>query len=137
MSVPFVDVINTMMDPSIPLTTLEFYEFGNPIELKKFFDIMASYSPYDNLKKLEHGKYPNILILTSINDSRVAYWEPVKYTAKLRTLKQDSTLLVLKTNLEAGHGGSSGKYEYLKELSLEYGFIFYTLIQQNKGENTN
>ena len=137
MSVPFVDVVNTMMDPSIPLTTLEFFEFGNPIESKKFFEILASYSPYDNLKTLDSGKYPNILIITSLYDSRVAYWEPVKYTAKLRTLKQDSNLLVLKTNLEAGHGGSSGKYEYLKELSLEYAFIYYTLTQQKQGENTN
>jgi oligopeptidase B len=122
MSVPFVDVVNTMMDATIPLTTLEFFEFGNPIESKAIFDYMRSYSPYDNLK---NGKYPNMLVLTNINDTRVAYWEPVKYTAKLRSLNDN--LLILKTNLKAGHGGSSGKYEYLKELSLEYAFILHTI----------
>ncbi len=132
MSVPFVDVVNTMMDPSIPLTTLEFLEFGNPIESKDIFEIISSYSPYDNLNKLQDKKIPNILVLTGINDSRVAYWEPVKYIAKLRSFKKDSNYLILKTNLQAGHGGASGRYEYLKELSLEYAFIQYNLLKNNR-----
>ncbi len=129
MNVPFLDVVNTMMDPSIPLTTLEFFEYGNPIDSRSVFDSLLRFSPYDNLKNLQSGQYPHLLILTSLYDSRVAYWEPLKYTAKLRSLKHDSTFLALLTNLQAGHGGSSGIYQYLKELSLEYAFILYTITE--------
>ena len=131
LSAPFVDVLNTMNDVTIPLTTLEFYEYGNPIESWESLERILEFSPYDNLKKLDKGSYPNILVLTSLNDSRVPYWEPVKYVAKLRSVKQDSNLLVLKTILDTGHTGASGKYEYLKELSLEYTFILATLINNS------
>jgi oligopeptidase B len=117
--VPFVDVINTMLDESLPLTVGEFEEWGNPKE-KPAFDYMMSYSPYDNLRA---KTYPNILVKTSFNDSQVMYWEPAKYVAKLRTLKTDKNLLLLKTNMGAGHGGASGRYDSLKEAAYEYAFI--------------
>ena len=117
--VPFVDVINTMLDESLPLTVGEFEEWGNPKE-KPAFDYMMSYSPYDNLQA---KTYPNILVKTSFNDSQVMYWEPAKYVAKLRTLKTDKNLLLLKTNMGAGHGGASGRYDSLKEAAYEYAFI--------------
>ena len=118
--VPFVDVINTMLDESLPLTVTEFEEWGNPKE-KPAFDYMISYSPYDNL---EDKPYPNILVKTSFNDSQVMYWEPAKYTAKMRATRSDHHLLILKTNLEpAGHGGASGRYDRLKEASFDYAFL--------------
>jgi oligopeptidase B len=118
--VPFVDVINTMLDESLPLTVTEFEEWGNPKE-KPAFDYMISYSPYDNL---EDKPYPNILVKTSFNDSQVMYWEPAKYTAKMRATRSDHHLLILKTNLDpAGHGGASGRYDRLKEASFDYAFI--------------
>ena len=118
-SVPFVDVINTLLDPSIPLTVIEWDELGNPQE-KEFYDYIMQYSPYDNVKA---QKYPAILIQTSFNDPRVAYWEPAKWTAKLRDLKTDNNVLLLKTNMGAGHGGASGRYEAIKEFAFEYAFI--------------
>jgi len=118
--VPFVDVINTMLDASIPLTTIEYEEWGNPND-KEFFDYMLSYSPYDNT---EARDYPNMLITAGLNDPRVQYWEPAKWTAKLRALKTDKNLLLLKTNMGAGHGGASGRYDYLKEIAFEYAFVF-------------
>ena len=118
--VPFVDVINTMLDASIPLTTIEYEEWGNPND-KEFFDYMLSYSPYDNT---EAKDYPNILITAGLNDPRVQYWEPAKWTARLRALKTDKNLLLLKTNMGAGHGGASGRYDYLKEIAFEYAFVF-------------
>ena len=118
--VPFVDVLNTLLDPSIPLTVVEYGELGNPNE-KEYYDYMKSYSPYDNVEAKE---YPNILITAGLNDPRVQYWEPAKWTAKLRTLKVDDNLLLLKTNMGAGHGGSSGRYDYLKEIAFEFAFIF-------------
>lgn len=118
-NVPFVDVINTMMDASIPLTTFEYEEWGNPND-KEYFDYMLSYSPYDNIKA---QNYPHILITASLNDSRVHYWEPAKFVAKLRTLKADSNDLFFRVNMGAGHGGSSGKYTYLKEMASEYVFV--------------
>jgi len=125
--VPFVDVINTMLDESLPLTVGEFEEWGNP-KKKDEFEYMYSYSPYDQLKK---GAYPSILIKTSFNDSQVMYWEPAKYVAKLRTLKTDNNPLLLKTNMGAGHGGASGRYDYLKEIAFEYAFILREIgIQQ-------
>jgi oligopeptidase B len=116
--VPFVDVINTMLDESLPLTVGEFEEWGNP-KKKPDFDYMYSYSPYDNLKK---GAYPAMLVKTSFNDSQVMYWEPAKYVAKLRTLKTDNNPLLLKTNMGAGHGGASGRYDYLHEIALDWAF---------------
>ena len=117
--VPFVDVVNTMSDPTIPLTTLEYDQWGNPDD-RDYFDYIMSYSPYDNIRATT---YPNILITTGLNDPRVAYWEPAKFTAKLRELKTDNHTLLLKTNFEAGHAGASGRYDYLKEVAFEYGFL--------------
>jgi oligopeptidase B len=117
--VPFVDVMSTMLDKSLPLTVQEYLEWGDPNK-KTYYDYMRSYSPYDNLKK---GRYPAILVETSLNDSQVMYWEPAKYVAKLRELKTDSNVLMLKTILEAGHGGASGRYDALKELAFTYSFV--------------
>ncbi|MFQ5649876.1 MAG: S9 family peptidase [bacterium] len=121
--VPFVDVVNTMLDASIPLTVIEYEEWGNPNE-KEYYDYIKSYSPYDNV---EAKAYPNILITAGLNDPRVQYWEPAKWTAKLRALKTDDNLLLLKTNMGAGHGGASGRYDYLKEIAFEYAFVFKVL----------
>ena len=117
--VPFVDVLNTMLDASLPLTVSEYEEWGNPNK-KEEYEYMRRYSPYDNLDK---KAYPTLLVKTSFNDSQVMYHEPAKYVAKLRTLKTDSNPLVLKTNMAAGHGGSSGRYDYLKEIAFDYAFI--------------
>ena len=117
--VPFVDVMSTMLDASLPLTVGEYLEWGDPNQ-EKFYKYMRSYSPYDNLKK---GAYPAMLVETSLNDSQVMYWEPAKYVAKLRTLKTDSNPLLLKTIMEAGHGGASGRYDALKEIAFTYSFI--------------
>ncbi len=121
--VPFVDVMNTMLDASLPLTVPEYEEWGNPNE-KKAYDYMLQYSPYDNLKK---NAYPALLVKTSFNDSQVMYWEPAKYTAKLRTLKTDTSVLLLKTNMAAGHGGSSGRYDRFKEIAFDYAFMLAQL----------
>jgi oligopeptidase B len=118
--VPFVDVVTTILDPSLPLTVIEWEEWGNPKE-KNYYDYMKSYSPYDNV---EAKNYPNLLITAGLNDPRVAYWEPAKWTAKLRDLKTDNNLLLLKTNMDAGHGGASGRYEQIKEIAFEYAFLF-------------
>jgi oligopeptidase B len=121
--VPFVDVMNTMLDASLPLTVPEYEEWGNPNE-KAAYDYMLKYSPYDNLKK---GAYPALLVKTSFNDSQVMYWEPAKYVAKLRTLKTDKNVLLLKTNMAAGHGGASGRYEHLHEVAFDYAFMLMEL----------
>lgn len=118
--VPFVDVLTTMLDDSIPLTTGEYDEWGNPND-KVYYDYMKSYSPYDNIKK---QNYPNMLVTTGLHDSQVQYWEPAKWVAKLREMKTDDNLLLLKTDMETGHGGASGRFEALKETALEYAFIF-------------
>ena len=117
--VPFVDVVTTMLDEEIPLTTGEFDEWGNP-KNKTYYDYMKSYSPYDNV---EAKNYPNILITTGFHDSQVQYWEPAKWTAKLRELKTDNNLLIFKTDMSSGHGGASGRFESLKEDALEYAFL--------------
>jgi oligopeptidase B len=117
--VPFVDVINTMLDPSIPLTTSEYDEWGNP-EGKQYYDYMLSYSPYDHV---EAKAYPNMLVTGGLHDPRVAYWEPAKWVAKLRALRTDQNLLLLRTDMSAGHSGPSGRYEYLKEMAFTYAFI--------------
>ncbi len=119
-AVPFVDVVTTMLDESIPLTTGEFDEWGNPKE-KAAYDYILSYSPYDNI---ETKNYPNMLVTGGLHDSQVQYWEPAKWVAKLRDLKTDDNKLLLKINMEAGHGGASGRFEGLKETALEYAFIF-------------
>jgi len=122
--VPFVDVVSTMSDPTIPLTTLEYDQWGNP-DYAEYFKYMLSYSPYDNIQKTA---YPEILITTGLNDPRVAYWEPVKFAAKLRDYKTDNNLLLLKTNMDAGHAGASGRYDYLKEVAFDYAFLIDRLI---------
>ena len=121
--VPFVDVMNTMLDASLPLTVAEYEEWGNPNE-REAFEYMRSYSPYDNLKA---GGYPAMLVKTSLNDSQVMYWEPAKYVAKLRTLKTNDTPLLLHINMDAGHGGASGRYDYLKEIAFDYAFLLTQL----------
>jgi oligopeptidase B len=118
-AVPFVDVVTTMLDDDIPLTTGEFDEWGNP-DNKDSYEYMLSYSPYDNV---EAKAYPNLLVTTGLHDSQVQYWEPAKWVARLRDLKTDDNLLLLKTNMEAGHGGASGRFEYLKETAFEYSFL--------------
>lgn len=118
--VPFVDVVNTMLDESIPLTTNEFDEWGNPKNKDAYF-YMKSYSPYENVEK---KNYPNILVTTGLHDSQVQYFEPAKWVAKLRDMKTDKNLLLLKTNMEFGHGGASGRFDYLKEVALNYSFLF-------------
>ena len=117
--VPFVDVISTMLDDSIPLTTGEYDEWGNPNE-KEYYDYMLSYSPYDNVKA---QAYPNMYVSTGFHDSQVQYWEPAKWVAKLRALKTDNNVLYLDTNMDAGHGGASGRFEALKEVAKEYAFL--------------
>ena len=117
--VPFVDVITTMLDESIPLTTGEYDEWGNP-NVKKYYNYMASYSPYDNVKE---QNYPNMYVSTGLHDSQVQYWEPAKWVAKLRSKKTDDAVLFLDTNMDAGHGGASGRFEAIKELAKEYSFL--------------
>lgn len=117
--VPFVDVMTTMLDDSIPLTTGEYDEWGNP-NVKKYYDYMKSYSPYDNVKP---QAYPNMYVSTGLHDSQVQYWEPAKWVAKLRMLKTNDNLLFLNTNMDAGHGGTSGRFEALKELAKEFSFL--------------
>jgi oligopeptidase B len=117
--VPFVDVVTTMLDKSIPLTTSEYDEWGNPNK-KTFYDYMLAYSPYDNVVA---QNYPNLYITTGLHDSQVQYWEPAKWVAKLRALKTNDNLLFLDTNMDAGHGGASGRFEALKELAKEFSFI--------------
>jgi oligopeptidase B len=121
--VPFVDVMNTMLDASLPLTVAEYEEWGNPNEAAAF-QYMRAYSPYDNVVA---KAYPTMLVKTSLNDSQVMYWEPAKYVAKLRSLKTDDNLLLLHTNMQAGHGGASGRYDYLKEIAFDYAFLLWQL----------
>lgn len=118
--VPFVDVVTTMMDASIPLTTNEYDEWGNP-ENKEAYDYMKSYSPYENVDAKE---YPNLLVTTGLHDSQVQYFEPAKWVAKLRTVKKGNNVVLLETNMDYGHGGASGRFDYLKEIALEYAFLF-------------
>ncbi|HQA18513.1 MAG TPA: prolyl oligopeptidase family serine peptidase, partial [Novosphingobium sp.] len=122
--VPFVDVLATMLDPTLPLTPGEWPEWGNPIEDKAAFELIRSYSPYDQVKA---QAYPPLLVSAGLNDPRVTYWEPAKWVAKLRELKTDSNELVFKTNMGAGHGGKSGRFESLKETAEEFAFILWQL----------
>jgi oligopeptidase B len=123
LEVPFVDVINTMLDESLPLTVGEFLEWGNP-KKKDEYDYIKTYCPYTNLSA---RTYPAMLVRTSLNDSQVMYWEPAKYVAKLRTLKTDSNPLLFKCNMAAGHGGSSGRYDALKETAFAYSFLLWQM----------
>jgi len=117
--VPFVDVVTTMLDESIPLTTGEYDEWGNPND-KTYYDYMLSYSPYDNV---EAKAYPHMLVTTGLHDSQVQYWEPAKWVAKLRALKTDDNRLLLRCKMEAGHGGVSGRYKRYKETAFIYAFV--------------
>lgn len=130
--VPFVDVVTTMFDESIPLTTEEWEEWGNP-EDKEYFEYMLSYSPYDNVTAQD---YPHLLVTSGLNDPRVQYWEPTKWVAKMRTLKTDQNQLLLRTNMGAGHGGNSGRYGYLKDIAFEYAFLLdkWDLAQTSQNE---
>ena len=118
-NVPFVDVITTMSDPSIPLTTGEYSEWGNP-EIKEEFEYILRYSPYDNIDKLE---YPSIIVTAGLWDSQVQYYEPAKYVAKLRDYNQSDNPIIMKVNMSAGHSGNSGRFESLKEVAMEYAFL--------------
>ena len=125
--VPFVDVLNTMLDTSLPLTPIEWPEWGNPVEDRAAFEYIRSYSPYDQLKP---AHYPPMLVTAGLNDPRVTYWEPAKYVAKLRTLKQDANPLLLKTNMGAGHGGKSGRFDSLYEVAEEYAFMVWSMAKE-------
>ncbi len=118
--VPFVDTLTTMLDSSVPLTVIEYEEWGNP-NRKEFYDYIKSYSPYDNVAP---QRYPHLLVIAGLNDPRVQYWESAKWTAKLRAVKADRNLLLLKTDMGVGHGGASGRYDYLRDIAFEYDFIF-------------
>ena len=122
--VPFVDALNTILDPSLPLTVLEWEEWGNPVASKEFYDYMKSYAPYENV---EAKSYPPMLVTAGLNDPRVSYWEPAKWVAKLRVTKTDSNRVLLKTEMGAGHGGPSGRYDAWKEEALVYAFLLTTL----------
>jgi oligopeptidase B len=130
-AVPFVDVLNTMSDPSLPLTVTEYEEWGNPQD-PKYFDYLASYSPYDNI---EEKQYPNLLVTAGLTDPRVSYWEPAKWVAKQRRLKHQNRILLLKTNMGAGHGGDSGRFDQLEEVAMEYAFAIDTLHADSRPES--
>ena len=121
--VPFVDILNTMSDPSLPLTVTEYEEWGNPDD-PVYFDYIRSYSPYDNVTD---QRYPNLYATAGLNDPRVSYWEPAKWVAKQRTLMHQDRLVVLRTNMDAGHMGQSGRFNRLKELAIEYAFVWKTV----------
>jgi oligopeptidase B len=123
--VPFVDIVTTMLDESIPLTTNEFDEWGNPKD-KTYYEYMLSYSPYDNVKP---KSYPAMLVTSGLWDSQVPYWEAAKWVAKLRAKKTNDNRLVFKVNMEAGHGGKSGRFERLRETAIEYQFILNSLTR--------
>ena len=116
--VPFVDILNTMLDDTLPLTTMEYNEWGNPHN-KETFDYMLSYSPYDNVRA---HPYPHLLVVAGLNDSRVTYWEAAKWVAKLRSLKTDNNLLLLRVHMDSGHAGASGRFDYLREMAFDLSF---------------
>src|SRR5690606_1767834 len=129
-AVPFVDVVSTMLDETIPLTTGEYDEWGNPNE-EEYYHYMKSYSPYDNVHE---AHYPNVLVTTGYWDSQVQYWEPAKWVARLRTKNQSDNLILLHTNMEAGHGGASGRYQQYKEIALEYAFLLKLAEKDKESE---
>lgn len=120
--VPFVDVLNTMCDVTLPLTPPEWLEWGNPITDRDVFEYIRSYSPYDNV---EAKGYPNIMATAGLTDPRVTYWEPAKWVAKLRSIKTDDNLLLLRTNMEAGHAGAAGRFNKLRETAAVYTFLLF------------
>ncbi len=122
--VPFVDVLNTMLDATLPLTPGEWPEWGNPVEDEAAFDTIRAYSPYDQVRA---QSCPPLLVTAGLNDPRVTYWEPAKWVAKLRDLKTDDNELLLKTNMGAGHGGKSGRFEAIRETAEEFAFILWQL----------
>jgi oligopeptidase B len=121
--VPFVDVLNTILDDTLPLTPPEWFEWGNPIKDVEAFSRIRGYSPYDNVKE---QNYPAMLVLAGLTDPRVTYWEPAKWVAKLRTKKTDDNPLYLRTNMDAGHGGAAGRFDRLDEIALVYAFALKT-----------
>jgi oligopeptidase B len=121
--VPFLDVVNTMLDATLPLTVIEYDEWGNPND-RAAYDYIRSYSPYDNI---EAKHYPDMLVTGGLNDPRVAYWEPAKWTAKLRATKTNGSRLLLRTNMGAGHGGASGRFDFLREIAFKYAFMLDVL----------
>jgi oligopeptidase B len=121
--VPFVDVVNTMLDTSLPLTVIEYDEWGNPND-PAAYSYIRSYSPYDNI---EAKNYPHLLVTAGLNDPRVAYWEPAKWIARLRAMKTDANRLLLRTNMGAGHGGASGRFDFLREIAFKYAFMLDVL----------
>jgi oligopeptidase B len=123
--VPFVDVVTTMLDESLPLTTSEYEEWGDP-RIQEQYEYILSYSPYDNVRPVE---YPHLLVTAGLHDSQVPYWEAAKWVAKLRATKTDDRLLLLKTNLDAGHHGASGRFRRHRETALEYAFLLEVLEQ--------
>jgi oligopeptidase B len=123
-AVPFVDVLNTMSDTSLPLTPPEWPEWGNPIEDKQAYDYIVSYSPYDNIGNLP---YPSVLATGGLSDPRVTYWEPMKWIAKLREKSTSGNPMLLKINMEAGHGGASGRFDFLKEIAFDYAFAIWAM----------
>ena len=127
--VPFVDVVNTMLDPSLPLTPIEWPEWSNPIEDPSALELLLSYSPYDNIRE---QAYPPMLVTAGISDPRVTYWEPAKYVARLRATKTDANPLLLRTNMASGHFGRSGRYDALLELADQYAFVLECLGRQPK-----
>ena len=128
--VPFVDVLNTMLDDTLPLTPPEWLEWGNPIKSKKAFAAIRAYSPYDNVKA-QH--YPPILALSGLSDPRVTYWEPTKWVARLRERMSGGGPILLKTNTDAGHGGSTGRLERLDEIAFEYAFTLWCTGKAERG----
>jgi oligopeptidase B len=130
--VPFVDVVTTMLDESIPLTTSEYDEWGNPND-KEYYEYMLSYSPYDNV---EAKDYPHLLVTTGLHDSQVQYWEPAKWVAKLRAMKTSDNLLILKTNMDAGHSGASGRYKRYRERAFQYAFLLDLVERQEQVKHT-
>jgi len=130
--VPFVDLINTMMDASLPLTTSEYIEWGNP-NRREEFEYMIKYSPYDNVAP---QKYPAMLVQVSLNDSQVPYWEGTKFAAKVRAMKTDTNPLLVKANMGAGHGGSSGRYDALRETAFTYAFMLWQMGLVSNGTST-
>ena len=127
--VPWVDVVTTMLDDTIPLTTNEYDEWGNPND-PEYYDYMLSYSPYDQVTAID---YPNLLVTTGLNDSQVQYWEPAKWVAKLRKMKTDQNMLLLHTNMGAGHGGASGRFERYRETARDYAFLIHLAERKKAG----
>jgi oligopeptidase B len=127
--VPFVDVVNTMLDATLPLTVIEYDEWGNPND-PTYYEYIRAYSPYDNVVSKD---YPHILVTAGLNDPRVAYWEPAKWTARLRARKTDRNRLLLRTNMGAGHGGASGRYDYLREVAFKYAFLL-DVVGEGEGD---